>query len=398
MNKVKGIDKEFPVIPYGEFKERWKKVQEVMKKNQLDLVVAYGDDHATYGAAHSRWLADFPVHFEPVCIVIPKDEEPILLCGPESEAYALQVGKIKNVRVLKELAHPDEDYPYTTINKLSNIVKNEIKRFTKVKKVGIAGSSLMSNNIYQMWLNVLQEVDWIDIDSKLTLLRSIKSPAEIEVIKKAYKIAEIGMKEAVEAIVVGATEREISAVAECAIRQAGAEGTGIDTMVASGANSRPILARSTFRQIQKNDLVLITIAPRYEGYHGAIGRPIVIGKIDDNIMHAIETVKSAQIEAFKAVKPGVLGGEVEAIARKVMLEEGLEEYFAYSGIHSVGVIEFEPPIFGPSSKFKIEKNMVISIDVPLFNAPWGGLRYEDGFLITGDGSERLDEFPYDIRK
>ncbi len=40
--------------------------------------------------------------------------------------------------------------------------------------------------------------------------------------------------------------------------------------------------------------------------------------------------------------------------------------------------------------------MIISIDIPLFNTPWGGLRVEDGFLITADGAERLNQTPYVI--
>ena len=42
--------------------------------------------------------------------------------------------------------------------------------------------------------------------------------------------------------------------------------------------------------------------------------------------------------------------------------------------------------------------MVISIDIPMFNTPWGGLRIEDGYLITATGAERLHHTPYEHRK
>jgi Xaa-Pro aminopeptidase len=42
--------------------------------------------------------------------------------------------------------------------------------------------------------------------------------------------------------------------------------------------------------------------------------------------------------------------------------------------------------------------MIISIDIPLFNAPWGGLRIEDGYLLTETAAERLHETPYHIQK
>ena len=34
----------------------------------------------------------------------------------------------------------------------------------------------------------------------------------------------------------------------------------------------------------------------------------------------------------------------------------------------------------------------------MFNTPWGGLRVEDGFLITKTGAERLHKTPYLIKK
>jgi Xaa-Pro aminopeptidase len=203
---------------------------------------------------------------------------------------------------------------------------------------------------------------------------------------------------AVEAIGVGAVEREVAAAAECAMRRMGAEGTGIDTIVASGPNSRPILARSTFRTIQADDLVLLTVAPRYEGYHAAIGRPVLVGDPGEEIRRAVEVAWKAQEACFHAMRPGAEGRNVEAIGRRIVEDAGLGPYFLYSGVHSVGVIEFEPPIFGPSSTALLQPKMVISVDIPLFNAPWGGLRIEDGFLITESGAERLNHSPYNIAR
>jgi Xaa-Pro aminopeptidase len=90
------------------------------------------------------------------------------------------------------------------------------------------------------------------------------------------------------------------------------------------------------------------------------------------------------------------GRKVEAIGRSIVGKAGFGKYFLYSGIHSVGVIEFEPPIFGPGSAGKLKKDMVISIDIPMFNAPWGGLRVEDGYLITREGAMRLNRTAYKI--
>ncbi len=388
-----------PLIPEQEFRERWKKVQAMMEKQGLDLLALYADDRAVFGPAHARWLADLPVHFEPVCILMPKTGDPILLCGPETDEYAILRGQIKDVRILTELSHPDEDYPYSTLQGLAEVVSEVIGDISSVKRMGIAGKGLMNTDLYSAYEKALPSVEWADVENEVCHIRAVKSAAEIEVTKYAYTIAEKGINAAIEAIRPGATEREIAAEAEAAMRRAGAEGTGIDTIVASGPNSRPILARSTFRKVEENDVVLLTIVPRYEGYHAAIGRVVQVGSPGVEVQKALEVAWEGQKKAAAQIKSGIEGRNVEAVGRKIVEEAGFGKYFLYSGIHSMGVIEFEPPIFGPGSSAKLEKDMIICIDIPMFNTPWGtGVRVENGYLVTEDGAECLTNISFDIRK
>lgn len=387
-----------PSIPSTEYPSRWQKVQKMMAAQGLDLIIAYADDRATYGAAHARWLANFPVHFEPVCILMPKLGEPVMLVGPESDEYARLAGQIADVRVLREFTHPNEDYPYAKIQSLSEILAAIGQDVAAVKRVGVAARGLISADLLAALQRALPNAEWLDVENAMCDLRAEKSPTELAVIRYAYQIAEAGLQAAVDKIAVGVTEREVAAEIEAAMRRAGAEGTGIDTIVASGPNTRPILARSTFRPIAQNDLVLLTIAPRYEGYHAAIGRLVLVGDPGAEIRRALDVAIAAQEACFAALRPGIEGRAVEAIGRQIVGEGGLGPYFLYSGVHSVGVIEFEPPIFGPSSAAVLKKDMVISVDIPLFNTPWGGLRVEDGYVITAQGAERLHHTPYIIQK
>jgi Xaa-Pro dipeptidase len=51
-------------------------------------------------------------------------------------------------------------------------------------------------------------------------------------------------------------------------------------------------------------------------------------------------------------------------------------------------------VLGPGSRLEIQPDMVFSIDIPLFLAPFGGFRYEDGFLVTQKGSVKLNKTGY----
>lgn len=388
-----------PTIPIDEYPIRWNKVQTMMAAQQLDLVIAYADDRATFGPAHARWLANFPVHFEPVCILIPKQGNPVMLVGPESVEYALLSGHIQDVRAASIFTHPDEDYPYATIHSTADIFAEAADGLINVKRVGLAGRGLMSFDLLTSLQQTLPHAEWLDVETAMCDLRAQKSEAELAVIRHAYTIAQIGLQAAIDAIAIGVTERAVAAAIDAAMRRAGSEGTGIDTIVASGPNnSRPILARSTFREIQNNEIVLLTIAPRYEGYHAAIGRPVFVGDPGATITQALDVACQAQAACFKAMRPNIEGRAVEAAGRGLVEAAGLGQHFLYSGVHSVGVIEFEPPIFGPSSPAVLKPNMVVSVDIPLFDTPWGGLRVEDGFVITETGAERINHTPFVIRK
>jgi Xaa-Pro aminopeptidase len=378
-----------PTIPLSEYPGRWKAVQSLMAEKGYDLVLTYSDDRATAGAAHARYLAGFPPHFEAVCLIIPPEGRPHMLTGPETEEYAKMASQLGDIHVLREFTHPDEDYPYTVIRSFEKIV-GSLLDVHKIRRVGVGGLERIGERTLTSFRRALPEAEWVDADTELSVLRAVKTPAEIEVIRHAYGIAEKGITAAVAAVKPGVTERAVAAEAEYAMRKAGSEGMGIDTIVASGPNSRPILARTTLRKIGGDDLVLITLAPRYEGYHGAIARPVMVGNPGDDIMQAAEAAHRAQSECQRALRAGVEGRQVEAIGRGVMAGVGLGEYFLYSGVHSVGIVEFEPPIFGPGSAEPISDGMVVSVDIPVFNAPWGGLRVEGGYLIRGDGCEKLN--------
>jgi len=387
----------FLSVPASEYPERWKKVQGMMDEKGLDFLVAYADDRATFGPAHARWLANFPVHFEPVCLLIFKQGNPIMLTGPESDQYALLAGQVPDVRVLREFTHPNEDYPYSKIQSLREIISEMGQDTTSLRKAGLGGRGLINGDLLQALQSALPKLEWADVENDLCDLRSQKSSSEVEIIRYAYKIAEAGFEGAVNIIQSGVTERDVAAEIDSTMRHAGSEGTGIDTIVASGPNTRPILARSTFRRIEESDLVLLTIAPRYEGYHAAIGRAVFVGDPGKEIRRALDVAIEAQLACSAALRPGIEGREVEAIGRKIANAANLGQYFLYSGVHSVGVIEFEPPIFGPSSPAVLKKDMIISIDIPMFNAPWGGLRVENGYLITENGAELLHQTPYHIQ-
>lgn len=385
-----------PRIPAEEYRQRWDKVQTVLKEQNLDLLLVYADDRHTYGAAYARYYGNLPVAFESVLLLFAPGRDPVLLTGPETVGYASEVGSIPDIRVLTEFAAENEDYPFIALTPLKQVVADCVPH--EIRRIGLGGKGLMGAEIYETICGNFPDAEFVKMDGILEPMRGVKTPAEIEVIKYAYHLANLGMEAAVKAVRPGVTEREIAAEAEYVMRKNGAEGTGIDSIIVSGPNTRHILGRTTTRVVQENDLVVITLAPRYEGYHGACARCVFVGEPDPKVLASVKAMIEAQNTCGRNLIPGKVGSEVEAMGRAIMTEAGYGENFMYSGLHSVGVIEFEPPILGPSSTTVIEENMVISVDIPLFEADIMGSRTEDGYLITKDGPQRLTTMEHLIFK
>ena len=385
-----------PRIPRGEFGERRSRLRNAMESEGIDLFIAYADDRATYGQQHARYLFDYQPHFEPALVIVPRDRNAFIATGPESDHFIQAHSCCQDVRLVDSFTHPDEEYPHSRIERLADMLGELIAG--SGQRIAVAGLDALPQGIDQQ-IRENTDAEIVSGDGLILALRAIKSPAEIEVIRHAYRIAQAGMEAGLAAVARGVTEREIAAEAEYVMRRMGSEGMGIDTIVGAGAtHTRPILTRTTFREVGPGDHVLLTIAPRYEGYHGAIGRVATVGEVRREISAAVDTAIAAQDAVRAAMRPGVPGKELDRIARDMCRAADLEQYFAYSGIHSVGVVEFEPPIMTSWYDEPVAEDMVLSVDIPFFFAPWGGLRIEDGFLVSAGGAEPLQTLSREIRR
>ena len=383
-------DEQF-TIGNGEYKDRWRKLQRKMAENECDVLFVYSDDRAFAGAGAVRYLCDYAAHFEPTVFVIAQKGDPVLVTGPECQELARLHSRTKDVLAVAEFALAGQDYPFAEMTTFADVARDLAGR-GDCGRIGICGLETMPEPLLRTLTGIFTGCTVANAGDWLTELKMVKSPAEIAIIRRAYELADAGLQACIGAIGEGVTEHEVAAEGEYAMRRMGAEGTAIDTIVGSGPNARPIIARSTGRKLQKGDLIVLSIGPRLGGYHAALGRPVFLGEtVPDDLDHAMRIARQALEATREALKPGAIGRDVEAAGRDHVREGGLIDYYVYNSCHSVGTVEAEEPILGPASDLVIRQNMVFNIDIPLFLAPFGGFRCEDGFLVTADGNTRLNK-------
>ncbi len=238
-----------------------------------------------------------------------------------------------------------------------------------------------------------------DCTHVMSELRMVKEAEEIERIRAAAKVAEVGMKAAVAAVKPGLTESQIAAEAEYAMRQAGAEEFW-RTYVSSGPRTNIAHGLPTLRKLQAGDLVMIDVHPIVNGYSADLCRTVGVGKLTAEQQAAYDLYLKAQQATIAKVKAGVGMMELEQTIHGMLKEAGHGEHIFGPPIHGVG-IEFEEAPLPPGHAFfhgekeppPLEANVVIAVgNCGLYTGPWG-VRVEDTVVVGADGPEVLTGYP-----
>lgn len=227
------------------------------------------------------------------------------------------------------------------------------------------------------------------INNLIRELRSVKDQEEINLIREACKLATVGMQTAKEIIGVGVKEKDAAAEIEYAMRKAGSDGTGFETIVASGATSAYPHGSNLERKICDGDFVIVDLGATYKFYRSDMTRTFIAGKSNYHQAIIYDSVKLAHKKALEAIKPQVAASEVDRAARSVIEKASFGEYFVHNLGHGVGLEVHEAPILGPDSKDLLAVGNVVTDEPGIYVPGLGGVRIEDTVLVTKSGAEIL---------
>lgn len=226
-------------------------------------------------------------------------------------------------------------------------------------------------------------------------LRTVKDEEEIKRIREAAKVADAGMKAAVESMKPGITESQVAAEAEYAMRQAGASEFW-RSYVSSGERTNIAHGLPSCKKLKSGDLVMIDIHPIVNGYSADTCRTVCAGKSTKEQRDAYDLYLKAQQATIAKIKPGIGVGELEEALHGVLKDAGHEEHIFGPPIHGVG-IEFEEAPLPPGHAFfhgekeapPLEVNTVISVGNCGLYMGGFGVRVEDTVVVTEKGHEIL---------
>ena len=368
-----------PWCPAEEYRGRLGKVQDEIALRGLDGLVLFQPESVTWLTGfYTRGYSSFQ------CVLVPPAGEPLTCCR-DMEAYYLACTGVFAPRVFWS----DGDNPIrvaaTAIGRL----------FGPTPRLGVELDAwpLTARRFLRLFPHTAgAAVD--DVSEDLAMLRSVKSPSEIVLIRRAAEVAEIGMGAAAATARAGITERVLAAAISEALIRAGSDMPG-PGVLASGERAFHLHGSYTDRELAVGQTVQFEVLACVRHYHARFMRTIKIGRASAEDCRLAERLIRIQDDALAAVGPGVHASVPDAIYRDGVLTAGLAERYTNKTFYGVGLLlppsGGEGPEASPAADWAFAANMTFHTYV--LARDFG---FSETILVTETGCKRLTTYPREL--
>ncbi len=259
-------------------------------------------------------------------------------------------------------------------------------------KIAFEGNHL-SFEQYDELKKLFPDCTFINRSMLMEKLASVKESFELDYFREAARITDTAFAELLNEIKPGISERMIDAKLSYIMKSLGSEKDSFDTIVASGINGSKPHHSPGEKLLQNGELITIDFGAMYKGYHADVTRTVCLGKANDKQREIYNIVLEAQEKAIVALKPGLTGKEVDAIARNYITSKGYGEYFGHGLGHGLSLEIHAEPRLSPTYNEPLLAGQIVTVEPGIYIPDWSGVRIEDDIIITADGTENITKAP-----
>jgi Xaa-Pro dipeptidase len=228
-------------------------------------------------------------------------------------------------------------------------------------------------------------------------LRQIKTPEEIELLRRLSRIADQAITDTIAATRAGDSELDIAGRLTRSVYELGAEHFKL-LIIATGERSQLPNVGPSERRLERGDVCRIEIFSVIGGYQAGVCRTAVVQEAPPMAEEIWQLLVDAKYRIMEMVKPGASSLAIyEAFIAK-LAEKNLPP-ISFVG-HGIGLHLHEDPYLGktpilgrPGLDAPVEENMVLGFEPLCYRTGYGfGMQNKDMLLVTADGSELLSDF------
>lgn len=228
-------------------------------------------------------------------------------------------------------------------------------------------------------------------------LRAVKDPEEIEFLRLACELVEIGISEAAKSLELDQSELAVNGAYHIAVHHAAAGDPRFGQFQQSEGVAAIGLGLESPGRVERGQTVKFDMQVDIAGYHSDVGRTYAVDPtpdqqaIYDALLHALH-------EMTAAVAPGITFAQLYATGSGAMHRAGFPNYSRGHLGHSDGLTQHfeESPFIAPMEHRPLAPNMVLSLEMPYYLYGVGAFQLERMVLVTEDGHEMLDSLPFQL--
>ena len=226
-------------------------------------------------------------------------------------------------------------------------------------------------------------------DALFDRLRQIKSPHEIDLLRRLARISDRAIAASFDAVSAGATEMDMAAALTRSVYEQGAEHFKL-MIVATGGRSELPNVGPTDRVLEPGDICRVEIFSIIGGYHAGVCRTAAVSRRPPEAERIWANLVECKYLVLDAIRPGASARAVYELFLGKFGELGLPP-ISFVG-HGIGLHLHEEPYLGKYDDYEIEAGMVLGIEPLVYRTGLGfGLQLKDMVRVTAGGAELLSD-------
>ena len=381
-----------PAFEKEEYGIRISKVRKSMDEKNIEVLIVTDPSNMAWLTGYDGW--SFYVH---QCVVLSLEGEPFWYGrGMDTNGAKLTVFmQHENI-----IGYPDDYVQNPEKHPMDYLSEILTEKNWAQKTIGVEKDNYyFSASCLESLQRNLVQANFVDSTGLVNWQRTVKSPRELEFMRKAAKIVEKMHARIFEVMEPGMRKNDL--VAE--IYHSGITGTedgggdyaAIVPMTPTGADASAPHLTWDDQPIPNNSGTFFEIAGCYRRYHCPLSRTIYLGQPPQKYLDVEKAVLEGIEAGLEAAKPGNFAEDIEAAWRKTISKYGYEKESRCG--YAIGLSY--PPDWGERTvsfrkgdKTVLEPNMTFHFMPALWFDDWG-LETTESIVITDSGVETLANVP-----